>query len=331
MRVARSVTIALGRSAITWLRLSLVIAATPVLIGVNASASTTGRLPQGICTHPDTIYGHGFEAQPPRYFEPSNGTGGAVGGSIRNFSVPGFGIHSYYRYVPSSYEPTRPMPMLILLHGTGGPTYPANTAAYALIFGTGNPVGTVPGWKVVADAAQIIIVAPVGSGQSGGWVIPSTPTDITDYDAFRAILADMKSAYNIDGSRIHGWGYSSGGSVMNDLIFGPFTSPGIDIDTFAGLGNWAGGLDGLACAGDPEPTCLQRVTSASRMLPIDLHVGINDSASRPHVLADYSRFQNAGWVPESNLWYRDTPNFHEYDPAYFPEIWDHLCPFQRLP
>ncbi|MFZ2235416.1 MAG: hypothetical protein WAV67_03450, partial [Dokdonella sp.] len=258
---------------------------------------------------------------------PSNGSGGPPGGSQRDVYLPGFGTRNFYVYVPSSYVSTRPMPMLMLLHGTGGPTYPANTAAYALIYGSGNPTGTVPGWKVVADAAQIIIVAPVGSGQNGGWIVPPSAMP-TDYDVFRAILVNMKALYNIDGSRIHGWGYSSGGSLMNDLVFGPY-SAGIDINTFAGLGNWAGGLDGLACGS--ELTCVQLIAAAPRMLPIDLHVGINDFSSRPHVIADYNRFHNAGWVPEFNLWYRETTNGHEYDPVKFPEIWDHLCPFQRLP
>ncbi len=300
------------------------------LHGVAALASTTGILPAGVCAHPDTIYVHGFQAQSPRYVEPSNGSGGSVGGGQPSVFVPGFGSRNYYRYVPSSYDPTRPMPMLMLLHGTGGPGYPANTAAYSLIYGTGVPVGSVPGWDVVAEAAQIIIVAPIGNGQNGGWIVPSGPSDLSDYDVFRAILADMKLRFNIDGSRIHGWGYSSGGSVMNDLIFGPFTSPGIDIDTFAGLGNWAGGLDGLVCNGN-EPACVQAVAALPRMLPIDLHVGYFDDPSRPHVIADYNRFNNAGWVPGENLWLDIPDSGHEYVPAHFPEIWDHLCPFQRLP
>ena len=295
-----------------------------------AWASTTGGLPIGVCTYPDTVFGHGFEAQSARYIEPSNGSGGAVGGAQQQIYVPGLGVRSYYRYVPASYTPSRPMPLLMLLHGTGGPDYPASTAAYVLVYGSGSPVGTVPGWRAVADAAQIIIVAPIGSGLNGGWSVPSSPSDVTDYDAFRAVISEMKAAYNIDGSRIHGWGYSSGGSVMNDLIFGPLTSPGIDVDTFAGLGNWAGGLDGLVCNGN-EPACMQAIVAAPRMIPIDLHVGTNDDSSRPHVFADYNRFQNAGWIPQVNLWYRETPNGHEYNSAYFPEIWDHLCPFQRLP
>lgn len=296
----------------------------------EAAASTTGILPAAICTHPDTIHVHGFEAQSSRYVEATNGSGGTVGGAMHEVFVPGLGTRSYYSYVPSSYAPALSMPMLMVLHGTGGSGYPSTTAAYSLIFGTGNPVGTEPGWAVVADAAQIIIVAPIGNGPNGGWTVPPSNTP-TDYDVFRAVLADMKSRYNIDASRIHGWGYSSGGSVMNDLIFGPFASPGIDVNTFAGLGNWAGGLDGLACAGDPESTCVQRVANLPRMLPIDLHVGYFDDPSRPHVLADFNRFSNAGWVAGANLWYDSPINGHEYNPAHFPEIWDHLCPFQRLP
>lgn len=317
MRVARFRPHARRRSAMTVFNPSRCLAAILILAGANASASTTGQLPQGVCTHPDTIHAHGFEAQPLRYFEPSNGSGGAAHGGPRYVSVPGYGTKKYYSYVPYAYLPSRPMPMLLVLHGTGGPGYSADNAANALI----NP------WSVIAEAAQIIVVFAIGNGDNGGWIVPPNATK-TDYDMFRAILADMKSAYNIDGSRIHGWGYSSGGSIMNDLIFGPY-SAGINIDTFAGLGNWAGGLDGLACS--TEPACVQLIAAAPRMLPIDLHVGINDTASQPHVIADYNRFQNAGWVPESNLWYRDTPNGHEYDSAYFPEIWDHLCPFQRLP
>lgn len=328
MPVARQPAIATQRMPKTLLAVSLAACAVLSLHGVSAIASTTGKLGTSYCAHPDTIHVDGFEAQSPRYVEPTNGSGGTVGGGLRDVYVPGLGTRNYYRYVPSSYVPTRPTALLMVLHGTGGPSYPANTAAYTLIFGSGNPTGTVPGWKAVADAAQIIIVAPIGNGANGGWIVPPSGS-ATDYDMFNAILADMKSAYNIDGSRIHGWGFSSGGSVMNDLIFGPYTSPGIDINTFAGLGNWAGGLDGLACSNEPD--CVQLIAAAPRKLPIDLHVGYFDDVSRPHVIADYIRFQNAGWIPESNLWYRETVNGHEYNPAAFPEIWDHLCPFQRLP
>lgn len=318
MLAASLCAISRRRFAMTSFGPSRMMAVALMLVGPNASASTTGQLPQGVCTHPDTIHVHGFEAQPLRYFEPSNGSGGGAHGGQRSVFVSGLGIKTYYSYVPFAYSPARPMPMLLVLHGTGGPGT-ADNAANALN----------QAWSVVAESAQIIIVAAIGNGANGGWNVPP-PATATDYDMFRAILADMKSAYNIDGSRIHGWGFSSGGSVMNDLVFGP-NSTGIDINTFAGLGNWAGGLDGVACYNKPESACMQLVAAAPRMLPIDLHVGINDTNSRPHVLADYSRFQNAGWVPEINLWYRETQNVHEYEPAYFPEIWDHLCPFQRLP
>ena len=312
----RKAPITRRRPAMTTLKSVRAAIVLVLLAGAPALASTTGRLPDAICVHPDTILAHGFEAQAQRYFEPSNGSGGAAQGGARFVLVPGYGNKKYYSYVPYAYSPSRPMPMLLLLHGTGGPGT-ADNYANSLVLQ----------WRPVADDARVIVVAAVGNASDGGWIVP--PSNMpTDYDMFRAILADMKSAYNIDGSRIHGWGYSSGGSVMNDLVFGPYSS-GIDIDTFAGLGNWAGGLDGLACSS--EPACVQLIAAAPRMLPIDLHVGINDSASRPHVLADYSRFQNAGWLPESNLWYRETNGGHEYIPAYFPEIWDHLCPFQRLP
>ncbi|MEO7916200.1 MAG: hypothetical protein ABIR16_01035 [Dokdonella sp.] len=282
---------------------------------VAATASTTGRLTASIC-HQDTIMANGFEAELPRYIEASNGSGGTTGFGMRSVFVPGYGNKNYYRYVPSSYSPTQALPMILLLHGTGGPGTADNAAYLANFY-----------WTAVANTAKIIVISAVGSSANGGWTVPPGIA-ISDYDVFRAMIADMKSAYNVDGSRIHGWGYSSGGSVLLDLVFGPY-STGINIDTFAGVSIWAGGLDGLACSS--ESACVQLVAAANRKIPVDLHVGINDTLSRPHVLADYSRLQNAAWVPGYDLWYRDTDNGHEYDPAVFPEIWDHLCPFQRLP
>lgn len=283
----------------------------------SAAASTTGQLPPWVCAHADAIYAHGFEAQATRYVEASNGSGGSYPGSkTRSVSVSGLGSRLYFVYIPTSYSPSRPMPLMLVMHGAGGPGTSEGAAQAAR-----------NDWIATANSRSFIVMAAVGSDDANGsWTVP--PPAPSDYNVMIAMLADMKAAYNIDSSRFHGWGYSSGGSVMDDMVFGPY-SAGIDIDTFAGIAIHAGGLDGLACSS--TVACMALLNSAERKIPVDLRVGDGDTASRPHVLADYNRLQNAGWVANSNVWYTEFVGGHEYEPALFGGIWDHLCPFQRLP
>lgn len=282
-----------------------------------SAASTTGVLPAWVCAHPDAIHVHGFETQAARYSEPSGGSGGEFPGALsRTVSAIGVGLKPYHLYVPTSYSPSRPMPLVLALHGTGGP----NTAPLGATTARDN-------WAIKAESGQFIVIAAIASGSQGGWAVP--PNSFNDYSVFRAMLDDVKAAYNIDVTRIYGWGYSSGGHVMHDMMYGQYGS-GLNIDVFAGYGVSAGVLAGLLCGNPPGAACSNLLASQTRRIPLDIHIGTSDPLLS-FAQDDYNRFIAAGWTANSTIWTRVFVGGHNYTATHLSEIWDHLCPFQRLP
>lgn len=298
-----------GRMAFNMLLLVLALAcASPLL------AATTSTLPPWVCAHPDAIYVDGFQATTVANRLPSNGSGGAIGSVSRSVSVPGYGTHMVHLYVPASYSPTQPVPMVLALHGQAGPGA-ANNAALS-VRNT---------WSSIANANGFIVVAPVGTGASGGWIAP--PPNPSDYSIMAAAIADAEAAYNIDQSRRIGWGFSAGGHVMHDIMLND-SGASISIDTFAAYSVSAGVLEGFACS---NPTsCNALVATATRRIPLDIHVGNGDPLAT-YAISDRNIFQANGWVLYTDLWFTLFVGGHNFAASQLGEIWTHLCPFQVLP
>lgn len=96
-------------------------------------------------------------------------------------------------YIPPGYDPGKPTPMAMMLHGAGGDA----EHGMSLI-------------RHLADEANIILLAPIS--RSGSW-------DIISYDRFgpdiafiNQALTDTFSRYNIDASRLAIGGFSDGAS-----------------------------------------------------------------------------------------------------------------------
>lgn len=282
-----------------------------------ASATTTVQLPAWVCAHPDAIFVDGFQPAAGITRLPSNGSGGAIGNLTRSVSVPGYppGTFTVYVHVPPSYSPATPLPLVLALHGQAGSPAAADSQAQ---FARNS-------WASVADANRFIVIAPVGTGPSGGWIAP--PPNPSDYDIFAAAIADAEAAYNIDRSRRIGWGYSAGGHVLHDIMYNDFGAP-VSIDTFAGYAVSAGVLEGLACSS--PSTCNTLLANAARRIPVDSHVGNQDSLL-PYANSDYNLFVANNWVEGSNLWYTIFVGGHNYTVSHLNEVWGHLCPFQALP
>ena len=286
-------------------------------LAAQASATTTGQLPQWVCAHPDAIFVDGFQPAGAITRFPSNGSGGATGNISRTVNIELWGTHTIYLHVPPSYSPNRPVPLMLALHGQAGSPAAADTAAQA----------ARNAWAAVADANGFIVIAPVATGATGGWLAP--PPNPSDYNIFAAAIADAEAAYNIDTSRRIGWGFSAGGHVMHDIMFNDFGAP-VSIDTFAAYSVSAGILQGLACDGLNASQCNALVGAASRHIPIDIHVGSSDSLL-PYATSDRNMFQANGWTLSSNLWFTTFTGGHTYATAQLAEIWSNLCPFQALP
>lgn len=102
-------------------------------------------------------------------------------------------LQFYHVYVPASYDPTHPTPVVFSLHGFGGRTGPAGD-----------------GWRGRwADASTWLLVRPDGRGNQN-W------DGIGEDDIFH-VLADMRlstpdhPAFNVDGDRLYAEGGSMGG------------------------------------------------------------------------------------------------------------------------
>jgi hypothetical protein len=288
-----------------------------VFLAGPARATTTVKLPDWVCAHPDAIFVDGFQPAAAVTRLPSNGSGGSSGSISRTVNVPGYGSHTYYLRVPPSYSPAHPVPLVLALEGQAGSPPQAITAAQAVR----------NAWASVADTKGFIVIAPVATGGSGGWIAP--PPNPSDYSIFAAAIADAEAAYNIDTSRRIGWGFSAGGHVMHDIMYNDFGAP-VSIDTFAAYSVSAGILQGFACQGLTAAQCNAIVAAASRHIPIDIHVGSSDSLLA-NATSDRNMFINNGWVLSQDLWFTTFAGGHTYATSQLDEAWSHLCPFQALP
>jgi predicted esterase len=290
-------------------------------VTADVGAAQTLVLPAWTCTHPDSIYAGGFEtgeAAVPH--DPSYGSGGAYPGSqSRTLHITGLGSGTqiYYLYLPSDYTPARSWPLVLALHGVA----PGN--------GTGYASNVRDAWAPVAAAGHFIVAAPVADqaifsgGQPGvSWLVPPAPSP-NDYDLFTAIRADLESAYNIERTRLYGWGFSSGGHVMHALGVNRYPNV-FNASTLAAYSVSAGDLAGMACAGLSDDDCSQLLAGLPRRIPVDLHIG-NGDPGYAEVIDDYDRFAAEGWSDGQTLFYTIFVGGHTYATSDLQQAWGNLC------
>jgi poly(3-hydroxybutyrate) depolymerase len=291
-----------------------------ILYSGLAGAVSNVTLPTWVCAHPDAIFVDGYESgqtAPPS--NPSNGSGGALGSGTRSVHIVGLGTgtQTYSLYVPTNYTPSRAWPLLLVLHGVA--PYPDTYAAM-----------TRDDWSGVAATGGFIVAAPTAHDQVsvGGvpgvtWLVPPT-AGANDYDLFAAIRSDVESAYNIERTRIYGWGFSAGAHVMHDLGVNTY-STAFNATTMAAYGASAGDLYALACYS--ESSCGATLSALPRKIPVDIHIGTSDpNYPCPYAQCDHSRFVTQGWVDGQTIYYTEFVGGHEYTAAQLYDIWHNLCP-----
>lgn len=148
----------------------------------------------------------------------------------------------YTLFVPSSYDPATPTPLVVDLHGLN------ITPLMQILF---------DGTTDLAERHGFIVVAPMGYSLSGFWGarpgdpvptasmnpetgVPYTTGELSELDAMRT-LERMRERYNVDDDRVYLMGHSMGG-------FGTFHLGGRYNDVWAGLAPLAAG--GIADAED---------------------------------------------------------------------------------
>ncbi|MBI2571011.1 MAG: hypothetical protein HYV63_28735 [Candidatus Schekmanbacteria bacterium] len=105
----------------------------------------------------------------------------------------------YLLYVPRSYDPGTPAPLVISMHGGG--TWPALHRSMSR-------------WNRLADEHAFIVVYPSGTDFPRMWHTQQPGTRLTEDIRFISELIDtLEATYNIDPGRIYADGLSNGGGM----------------------------------------------------------------------------------------------------------------------
>jgi poly(3-hydroxybutyrate) depolymerase len=281
-----------GGAVVAWLCASLAHAAETRVLAASACAAPT----------PPPLFANDFEDAAAPWSRPSGGGGGAFPGDFqRSVFVPQLGaFRDYLVHLPPQYDPARAWPVVVVLHGAGGAgTAPAAAAAARTA------------WLLPADTSAFIVLAPIASGASGGWVGSS------DTYTIRAALADLEASYNVERSREYLWGFSAGGHFGHGVVLE-------DTARFAAYGVNAGVLQVYAGNGAPG------VAALTRRVPVAMRIGSLDSLL-PFAQADRTRFLAAGWTDGEILAYTEFPSGHVYGAADAVATWQFACRFAVVP
>jgi len=100
-------------------------------------------------------------------------------------------------YVPTTYQPDKPLPLILLLHGAGG-----------------NARGGMAPFLPAADIANLILLAPSSREQTWDVIIHNYGEDVRSIDK---ALAHVFNSYAIDTSHLAIGGFSDGASYALSL------------------------------------------------------------------------------------------------------------------
>lgn len=112
---------------------------------------------------------------------------------------------SYSIYVPAIYNPSKPTPLVLNLHG-----YTSNNQQQEF-YGDFRPI---------ADTANFIIVHPNGTFDTQNnqyWNVGFFPSAINDVGFLTTLIDSISSNYNIDPNRVYSTGMSNGGFMSYKL------------------------------------------------------------------------------------------------------------------
>jgi poly(3-hydroxybutyrate) depolymerase len=177
-----------------------------------------------------------------------------------------------YLFVPDSVKAGTPVPLVVLLHGSGR-----------------NGASLVEKWKDLASKESFIVVGPDSLDPS----IWKSPTDGPDF--LRDVVENIKSRYSINPRRVYLFGHSGG------AIFALYMSL-LESRYYAATAIHAGAID----PNDPA------VNYAKRKIPISLTVGtkdplfpVSDVRATRDLLVKNGIPAELNEIPNHNHWYYD--------------------------
>jgi polyhydroxybutyrate depolymerase len=159
-------------------------------------------------------------------------------------------IRPYELYVPSGYNPDKPIPMMVMLHGVSlDPFSKRNLAAESAMNDKAEAEGFAVAYGYARDTKRIL------GGKVFGWNVEGTGLTRTvpgydDTNYLEKVMADVRSKLNIDPRRVYGVGFSEGGMILNAYHA---RTPGV----LAGIASISGTMNGreplFAPSGDKLP------------------------------------------------------------------------------
>ena len=109
-------------------------------------------------------------------------------------------LREFLLHVPPSYDPAKPSPLVISMHGAAmWPAAQMDTSQ----------------WNRVADAEGLIVVYPSGTAGDGPrvWNVNRGPGLMTDVTFIADLIDHLKARYAIDPARVYADGLSNGGGM----------------------------------------------------------------------------------------------------------------------
>lgn len=111
-------------------------------------------------------------------------------------------LRTYYLYTPKSYNPNRPMPLLLVFHGHGG---------------SGHSIADVTRFNELAEQKGFIAVYPDGIDHEWSLRHPGPFAKENDVAFVNALIEHLKQTRTIDSHRIYATGFSKGGILTQAL------------------------------------------------------------------------------------------------------------------
>ena len=111
-------------------------------------------------------------------------------------------LRTYYLYTPKSYNPNRPMPLVLVFHGSNG---------------TGHSIADVTRFNDLAEKKGFIVVYPDGINHNWRIRRGGFSPKVDDVSFVSALIEHLKQVRNIDSHRIYATGFSKGAILTQDL------------------------------------------------------------------------------------------------------------------